>query len=152
METKRDSVKDIIRAAFEEWSTMDGHKAYELACDLADKIFDALGLSPKEQDEPANGEPPDRRKKGGMMKHTNGPWKIDRHGEIVNGHGRRIATLQAHGDHGMLLSEDVSNGNLLSTAPEMLKALKHVKEVCMLGFPSRQMVEQAIVKAESGAT
>lgn len=53
METKRYAVKDIIRAAFEEWSTVDGDKAYELACELSDKIFASLGISPEEQDGPA---------------------------------------------------------------------------------------------------
>lgn len=52
METKREAVKDIIREYFERWLRQAPDSSYEHACNLADCVFYALGISDEEQDRP----------------------------------------------------------------------------------------------------
>jgi hypothetical protein len=52
-ETKRDRVKDILRASLKSAvREYEEDEVYEWACDTADGIFDTLGISPNEQDRP----------------------------------------------------------------------------------------------------
>ena len=53
METKREAVKDILREYVERWLDESPDSAYEHACNLADCVFYALGISDEEQDRPS---------------------------------------------------------------------------------------------------
>ena len=50
METRREAVKDILREYLERWFGELPDSAYEHACNLADCVFYALGISDEEQD------------------------------------------------------------------------------------------------------
>lgn len=52
METKREAVKDILMEYLERWFGELPDSAYEHACNLADSVFYALGISDEEQDRP----------------------------------------------------------------------------------------------------
>ena len=51
METRREAVKDAVREYLEHGLEVKADAAYEHACNLADMIFYALGISETEQDE-----------------------------------------------------------------------------------------------------
>ncbi len=50
METRREAVKDAVCEYLEHWLEVKANAAYEHACNLADVIFYALGISEAEQD------------------------------------------------------------------------------------------------------
>jgi len=52
METKREGVKDVIRGYLQLRLHQKLDSAYEHACEIADLIFLALGISEDEQDRP----------------------------------------------------------------------------------------------------
>jgi hypothetical protein len=52
METRRGSVKDMLRHYLDQWFGELPDSSYEHACNLADCIFYALGISEEEQDRP----------------------------------------------------------------------------------------------------
>ncbi len=52
METKREGIKDAIRGYLQLRLGQKLDSAYEHACEIADLIFIALGVSEEEQDEP----------------------------------------------------------------------------------------------------
>lgn len=52
METKREAVKDIVREYIGRWFGELPASSYEHACNLADCVFYALGISEDEQDSP----------------------------------------------------------------------------------------------------
>lgn len=52
IETKRERVKDILREYIGRWFLELPDSAYEHACNLADCVFYALGISDEEQDRP----------------------------------------------------------------------------------------------------
>jgi hypothetical protein len=52
-ESKRDRVKDILcNWLVETYGFADRQDVYEDVCDVADLIFDTLGISPASQDRP----------------------------------------------------------------------------------------------------
>ncbi len=52
METKREGVKDAIRGYLQLCLHQNLDAAYEHACEIADLVFLALGISEEEQDRP----------------------------------------------------------------------------------------------------
>jgi len=52
METRREAVKDILREYLVRWFGELPDSAYEHACNIADSVFYALGISEEEQDRP----------------------------------------------------------------------------------------------------
>ncbi len=52
METKREGIKDAIRGYLQLRLGQKLDRAYEHACEMADLIFIALGISEEEQDAP----------------------------------------------------------------------------------------------------
>lgn len=51
--SKRDRVKDAIADRLQAmWPTLEESTAYELAAEIADEVFYALGISEKAQDRP----------------------------------------------------------------------------------------------------
>jgi hypothetical protein len=91
-----------------------------------------------------------------MNKHTRAPWKkgndciiaeIDRHVPtliaITGGYGMGIPAVIPDDE------EAEANQRLMIAAPEMLEALKRIKETgVFLGAVAQEMMESAIAKAE----
>ena len=91
-----------------------------------------------------------------MSKHTRSPWKkgndciiaeIDRHVPtliaITGGYGMGIPAVIPDDE------EAEANQRLMIAAPEMLEALKRIKETgVFLGAVAQEMMESAIAKAE----
>jgi hypothetical protein len=83
------------------------------------------------------------------MKYTPGPWEVevDKSGEVtvyeaVTRENIDICTMGGN-------TNDGSNGRLVASAPDLLKALKHVLDrATMPGF-LRDEVKAAIAKAEA---
>ena len=60
METRREAVKDVLREYLERSFGERADSAYEHACNLADSLFYALGISDAEQDRPLDSKLPRR--------------------------------------------------------------------------------------------
>jgi hypothetical protein len=97
------------------------------------------------------------------MKHTPGPWKFDYRpdghakrfdAEILDSDGYNIGTLGAHPD---LLTkirtpeEMEANAKLISSAPEMLEALKYCKTVFEAQLDTDEPYYKQVVAALSKA-
>lgn len=90
------------------------------------------------------------------MKHTPGPWTINRHGAIVGGdfteytNGRGQSQIaMATGAHNISDEERNANANLIAAAPDLLDALKRCSKLIEGEVPS--FVIDAIAKAQGHA-
>ncbi len=97
-----------------------------------------------------------------MMAHTPGPWGFNKYSGIGAGRfnlnpyvmsGGAVMGSYAHGNKGDLTAEENrANANLIAAAPELLEALKTLRDVFedIVGFTSEfgARIDSVIAKAE----
>lgn len=83
-----------------------------------------------------------------MSAHTPGPWRVGDYGHILAPDGQPI---EVEGVALPMVSTPVSKANsrLIAAAPDLLEALKRVRETrAYVGAIAREMMDAAIAKAE----
>jgi len=84
-------------------------------------------------------------------KHTQGPWTVNRIGEITSGK-TRIAKVTSNGPtFGSPTMDDIANARLIAAAPDLLAALKAIQRGTIGGqvhFECACLICAAIARAE----